>query len=88
MAKEFHQYDHQFLKIEIGNDNGLNLPPSELYLANYWVKEVFNHISILDRNYVPLGWSQSQLRTSSLWFICEKLKGPAISRNEILSFLG
>lgn len=34
-------------------------------------------ISILDRPYMPLGWSPSQLRSFSLWYVHE-IKGRTV----------
>lgn len=56
-----------------------------------------NEITILDRSYLPLGWSPSQLRSFSLWYIHE-IKGrnktdtnemlPELRRWRVLQFLG
>lgn len=49
-----------------------------------------NSIKILSREYIPLGWSPSQLRSSSIWYICEFDKGgnEILTREHVLSFLG
>ncbi len=47
--------------------------------------------SILGRKYIPLGWSPSQLRSYSLWYMNEAYKtssGRRITREIVLSFLG
>ena len=48
-------------------------------------------MNILGRKYIPLGWSPSQLRAYSLWYINESNKtasGNRITRELVLNFLG
>ena len=45
-------------------------------------------IPVLDRKYIPLGWSPSQLRSYSLWYIHEVHVDRALIRQQVLSFLG
>lgn len=55
-------------------------------------RKEMNQINILDRKYIPLGWSPSQLRSSSLWYLneIEEDRGNVkrLQRSYILSFLG
>ena len=46
---------------------------------------------VIDRKLIPLGWSPSQLRNFSLWFVHEYLPSPteaSFCRSQILNFLG
>ena len=38
-------------------------------------------ISFLNRKYVPLGWTQSQLKNSSMWFTLESADCSFIKRD-------
>ena len=47
--------------------------------------------TILNRKYIPLGWSPSQLRAYSLWYIHETNETASkkrLNREIVLSFLG
>lgn len=46
---------------------------------------------VIERKLIPLGWSPSQLRSFSLWFVHEYQPSPTeapFSRSQILNFLG
>jgi hypothetical protein len=46
-------------------------------------------INILGRKYIPLGWSPSQLRSYSLWYMSEyRNEKKCLQREQVLSFLG
>lgn len=47
-----------------------------------------DRIKVINEEYVPLGWSQSQLKEGSLWYTLESKYIKSISREKILSFLG
>ena len=72
MVRHFNQNDFQFLKIEVTNDddergklfNGGEAMRKHLY-------ELLTNVRLLKVNYLPIGWTQSQLKTSSLWYTCE-----------------
>ena len=42
----------------------------------------------MDRSYQPLGWTQSQLKSASLWYTLEEHSSKFIPRIELLRFLG
>lgn len=47
-----------------------------------------DNIQILNETYIPLGWSQSQLREGILWYTLESKYIKTVSRQHILNFLG
>jgi hypothetical protein len=49
---------------------------------------MMQEIAVLDRKYIPLGWSPSQLRSYSLWYMHEVNVNRALIREQVLSFLG
>ena len=61
-----------------------------------YFRKYLDELIILDRSYKPLGWSPSQLRSFSLWYIHEtkeRLKDnneklPQLERWRVLQFLG
>lgn len=44
---------------------------------------------VVNRSFIPLGWSPSQLRGFSLWYINQYKRGQEIlQRSQVLNFLG
>lgn len=52
------------------DDAGENLK-NKKYLYEKILRGLLDKIVIMGRSYVPLGWSGSQLRASSLWYVSE-----------------
>lgn len=56
------------------------------------MRRLLDNVYLLGKNYVPLGWSGSQLRASSLWFVSEINKDEGdfkqMTQQSILNFLG
>ena len=51
--------------------------------------ELLTNVKLLKVNYLPIGWTQSQLKTSSLWYTCESIEGmKVVPRQELVAFLG
>ena len=62
---------------------------NQKYITKGALKQHMQNIPIIDRNFIPLGWSPSQLRSYSLWYINEfHRKDERLSREQVLSFLG
>jgi hypothetical protein len=58
------------MRVTITDDNDASLK-NQKYITKGALKSMMNSISILGREYIPLGWSPSQLRSYSLWYIHE-----------------
>lgn len=52
------------------DDAGENLK-NKKYLYDKILRVLLDSVKIKGRSYVPLGWSGSQLRSSSLWYVSE-----------------
>ena len=52
------------------DDAGENLK-NKKYLYDKILRVLLDSVKIMGRSYVPLGWSGSQLRSSSLWYVSE-----------------
>jgi hypothetical protein len=56
------------------------------------MRRLLDNLVLIGKKYVPLGWSGSQLRASSLWYVSEipKAEGElqVMTQESILSFLG
>jgi hypothetical protein len=64
---------------------------NQKYITKCALKTRMSEMNILGRKYIPLGWSPSQLRAYSLWYINESNKtasGNRITRELVLNFLG
>lgn len=73
------------------DDAGENLK-NKKYLYDKILRVLLDSIKIMGRSYVPLGWSGSQLRNSSLWYFSEVESNEPpffnMTQQTILSFLG
>lgn len=73
------------------DDVGDNMK-NQKYLYDKILRRMLDNVSLLGKKYVPLGWSGSQLRASSLWYVSEiqmeegSLK--PMNQQSILNFLG
>lgn len=92
MTRHFNKNDFQFLKIQVTSDDDLR---SRLYggkKLKQFLYELLTNVNIIDQAYIPIGWTQSQLKTSSLWYTLEpsqKFKSmDIVCRQELISFLG
>lgn len=70
LLKEYSNEAEFFLRVSIQEENLTDLK-NQKYITKMLFRKEMNHINILDRKYVPLGWSPSQLRSSSLWYFHE-----------------
>ena len=79
-----------FLRISFNDESEVELK-NQKYLTKRIYRKEMNKISILNRDYIPLGWSPSQLRSFSLWYF-HQIDGRdhirKIKRDYIISFLG
>ncbi len=73
LIREFEGQSEFFLKVTLMDDAGENLK-NKKYLYDKILRGLLDSIAIMGRSYVPLGWSGSQLRSSSLWYVSEILK--------------
>jgi len=88
LLKEYCKHSEHFLRVAITDDNEGTLK-NQKYITKGALKSYMKGISIADRFFVPLGWSPSQLRSYSVWYINEYTKeGQRLSREQVLSFLG
>ena len=58
------------MRVTITDDNEGGLK-NQKYITKIALKSMMRKIPILERQYIPLGWSPSQLRSYSLWYIHE-----------------
>lgn len=58
------------MRVTITDDSDATLK-NQKYITKAALKSMMSSISILGREYIPLGWSPSQLRSYSLWYIHE-----------------
>lgn len=69
LNRHYRAFDFQFIKIEVSNDDE---EKSQLFngreLMRNYLTNILQIIFFLGRTYVPLGWTQSQLKTSSMWY--------------------
>lgn len=56
------------MRVTITDDNEGTLK-NQKYITKVALKGMMQKIPILERHYIPLGWSPSQLRSYSLWYI-------------------
>jgi hypothetical protein len=73
------------------DDVGDNMK-NQKYIYNKIMRRLLDNLDLLGKKYVPLGWSGSQLRASSLWYVSEipKPEGDLnrMTQESILNFLG
>lgn len=70
LLKEYCKQSEHFMRVTITDDNEGTLK-NQKYITKRALKDRMKRISIVDRQYIPLGWSPSQLRSYSLWYIHE-----------------
>ena len=91
LLKEYSNEVELFLRVSIQEESQTELK-NQKYITKMIFRKEMDEINILGRKYIPLGWSPSQLRSSSLWYISElnENRGPfqKLTRFIILSFLG
>ena len=88
LLKEYCKYSEHFLRVAITDDNEGTLK-NQKYITKGALKYSMQNILIVERKFIPLGWSPSQLRSYSLWYIHEYNRAnERLSREQILSFLG
>lgn len=88
LMKEYSSQSEFFMRVAIVDDNEGSLK-NQKYITKCALKNMMTNITILNRKYVPLGWSPSQLRSYSLWYMHEfDTKTARLNRNQVLSFLG
>ena len=76
------------MRVTITDDNEGTLK-NQKYITKKALKDRMKRINRVDREYIPLGWSPSQLRSYSLWYIHEySISGQRLKREQVLSFLG
>jgi len=76
------------MRVTITDDNDGSLK-NQKYITKGALKSMMTSITILSREYIPLGWSPSQLRSYSLWYMHEyNNKTERLRREQVLSFLG
>jgi hypothetical protein len=92
--KEYSDHSEHFIRVSICDDNEGSLK-NQRYITKGALKSFMKKIRIIERNYDPLGWSPSQLRAYSLWYVNEYTrvstkdkKTHRLMREQILSFLG
>lgn len=91
LLKEYSNEVELFLRVSIQEENLTDLK-NQKYITRMIFRKEMDEINILGRKYIPLGWSPSQLRSSSLWYLSElsENRGPfkRLTRFYVLSFLG
>lgn len=67
------------MRVTITDDNEGTLK-NQKYITKVALKGMMQKIPILERLYIPLGWSPSQLRSYSLWYIHEVTSNRSLIR--------
>lgn len=80
------EFDH-FMRASVLDDDGAEIK-NQLYLSKKVYRDLISGFKILNRRYIPLGWSPSQLRSFSLWYVHEIDTDNRLKRSQILDFLG
>lgn len=74
----------QFFRCTVIDDNGDTLKNSS-YITRKVFRRLLDYYFVAGRKFIPLGWSPSQLRGFSLWYINESEE---LKRSQVLNFLG
>ena len=92
LLKEYSRQSEHFLRVSITDESEGTLK-NQRYLTKKALKDHMNKVMIIQREYIPIGWSPSQLRSYSLWYIHQYKKktregDEILDREQVLSFLG
>ena len=68
LLKEFDRFSQHFMRVSICDDHEGTLK-NQKYITIGAFKIAMQKMIVLNRKYIPLGWSPSQLRAYSLWYI-------------------
>lgn len=70
LVRHYRLYDFQFMKLQVTDDDPLR---SSLYqckdIMRQYIEKKLQKIKFLDKTYIPLGWTQSQLKSCSMWYV-------------------
>lgn len=86
LLREYAQDIDHFVRCNIVDDNGDTLKNNS-YITRGIFRRMLNEIIIEGERFIPLGWSPSQLRKFSLWYVHEYAPSE-LKRSQILNFLG
>lgn len=70
LLKQFDKESQYFMRVSVVDDHEGTLK-NQKYITKKALKYKMSEFTILNRKYIPLGWSPSQLRAYSLWYIHE-----------------
>ena len=90
LLKKYDEESEYFLRVAVCDDHEGTLK-NQKYITKAALKSKMLELNILGRKYIPLGWSPSQLRAYSLWYIHQTndtSSGRRITREQVLNFLG
>jgi hypothetical protein len=73
LIREYEAYSDFFIKVTLSDDVGDNMK-NQRYIYSKIMRRLLDNVNLLGMQYVPLGWSGSQLRASSLWYVREVKK--------------
>lgn len=68
LLKQFDKESHYFMRVSVVDDHEGTLK-NQKYITKGALKSKMLEFTILGRKYIPQGWSPSQLRSYSLWYI-------------------
>jgi hypothetical protein len=68
LMKEYCNRSEHFMRVNITDDNEGTLK-NQKYITKIALKAKMLELNVLSRKYIPLGWSPSQLRSYSLWYL-------------------
>ena len=68
LIRHYEKYTEFFIKITLLDDVNETMK-NQKYLYNKILRKLLDKIKVMDKEYVPLGWSGSQLRGSSIWYV-------------------
>jgi hypothetical protein len=70
LIREYSKNIEYFMRCNILDDNGDTIKNSS-YITRKIFRRLVNRIDVAGRTFIPLGWSPSQLRKFSLWYMNE-----------------
>lgn len=90
VTRDHYQYNDYLMRAEFLDENMKFTKNSNFRELNeFFFRKFLDGIQILDREYKVLGWSSSQIKQSSCWFLAEKSeKKDVITIKKFRSLLG
>lgn len=76
-----------FLRLTVEDDCSERLVGNKEFLTKHFIRRMINEVTLNGRRFEFLGWSPSQLRKFSMWYIHQS-KPLNLQKDQVLNFLG